>query len=102
MGCCTKVSETGIQALRFSLKSHYADMYLKLEHKINFKSFSWEKVWKKGKAENKSNWFVQFFVKWCNHQCNWDNDEHPLGTLSVITEMVTVYNQVIYTEMTEL
>lgn len=31
---------------------------------------------------------------------NWDNDKHPVGTLSVITEMVTVYTQMIYTEMT--
>lgn len=38
-------------------------MCLKLEHKIEFKLFSWEKVWKKRKAEKKSSHgFVVFLL----------------------------------------
>lgn len=78
-------------------------MCLKLEHKMEFKLFSWEKVWKKGKAEkNPSTCLFSFTFKWHNHQSNLDGDEHPLGTLSGSTEMVTIYNQIMYTEMTPL
>lgn len=62
-------------------------MCLKLEHKIEFKLFSWEKVWKK--SGNLSTLLY-------NHQINLD------GALSGSTEMVTVYNQTMYTEMTPL
>lgn len=64
MGCCMKVSETGIQALRFSLKSCHAHMCLKLEHKIEFQLLSWEKVWRKERQKKKSSqWFVQFSLQ---------------------------------------
>lgn len=61
-----------------------------------------EKVWKKGKAESKSSpGLFGFSFKWYAHQDKLAGNDYPLETLSVSTEVVTIYNQIIHTEMTQ-
>lgn len=91
MGHCMKVSETGIQTLRFSLKICHGHMCLKLE-KV------W-KIWKKGKAENKSSkqtGLFGFSFTWYVHQNKLAGEEYPLETLSVSTEMDIIYTTKLY------
>lgn len=94
--------EAGIQALRFSLKSCYANMCLKLEHKIKLNHSVEKKYERKERQKRNLTSLFNFLCDWCNNQSNRDNDKHLLGALSVITEMVNVYSQMIYTEMTQL